>query len=66
MEVSGQLHAPTALLPGKKPLVVLWWDISVHMTSQPEDFDLKHNAIYFHKLTPKAFRDEHYTFCGEH
>jgi hypothetical protein len=26
MEVSGQLHAPAALPPGKEPLVPIWWE----------------------------------------
>jgi hypothetical protein len=26
MEMSGQLHAPAALLPGKEPLVLIGWE----------------------------------------
>jgi hypothetical protein len=42
-EVSGQLHAPTALLPGKDPLVLIGYEVwcapdPVWTTWRSEDF----------------------------
>jgi hypothetical protein len=46
MEVSGQLYAPAALLPGKEPLVPIALDIIIHNLRNSKLLRVHWNEMY--------------------